>query len=129
MPGEPRQYVVDIELQTQEQFYALLERSEQLLLAGVPLPEKGARVRRGETLFGVRHAGRRLAFPSPLSGHVSRVNHELARWLAGKWSAGAAPSEEVAARLRAGLRSSVLVAPHTRERFRRLLDFIAPAGS
>ena len=41
------------------------------------LPEKGARVRRGETLFKARHGDRDLAFPSPLSGRVSRVNHEL----------------------------------------------------
>ncbi len=44
----------------------------------VELPEKGTRVRRGETLFGVKHGDRDTAFPSPLSGRVSRVNHELA---------------------------------------------------
>lgn len=37
-------YVADIELQTAEQFIELLERSEQLLLAGAPLQQGGAQV-------------------------------------------------------------------------------------
>lgn len=41
---EGERYVADIELQTSEQLLALLERSEQLLLAGVPLPEEGVHV-------------------------------------------------------------------------------------
>ena len=41
------------------------------------LPQEGERVRRGETLFRVKHGERDIAFPSPLSGRVSRVNHEL----------------------------------------------------
>jgi CheY-like chemotaxis protein len=43
----------------------------------VELPSKGARVRRGEPLFRVRHGEQDIAFPSPLSGRVSRVNHDL----------------------------------------------------
>ena len=37
-------YVVDIELQTVEEFWQLLERAEQLLLAGMVLPAGGAKV-------------------------------------------------------------------------------------
>jgi intracellular sulfur oxidation DsrE/DsrF family protein len=46
LPGvsEGQLFVADIELQTSGQFIALLERSEQLLLAGVPLPQEGAPV-------------------------------------------------------------------------------------
>ena len=43
----------------------------------VELPAKGSRVRRGEALFRVKRGDRDIAFPSPLSGRVSRVNHEL----------------------------------------------------
>ena len=43
----------------------------------VELPSKGMRVRRGETLFRVRHAERDIRFPSPLTGRVTRVHHEL----------------------------------------------------
>ncbi len=43
----------------------------------VELPMKGAQVSRGETLFRVLHGDRQIAFPSPLTGRVSRVNHEL----------------------------------------------------
>lgn len=43
----------------------------------VELPEKGTSVRRGETLFRLRHGEREIAFPSPLTGRVARVNHEL----------------------------------------------------
>jgi CheY-like chemotaxis protein len=43
----------------------------------VELPSKGARVRRGKTLFRVRHGERDIGFPSPLSGRVSRVHNEL----------------------------------------------------
>ena len=43
----------------------------------VELPTKGKRVKSGAVLFRVRHGDRDIAFPSPLSGRVSRVNHEL----------------------------------------------------
>jgi DNA-binding response OmpR family regulator len=43
----------------------------------VELPAKGARVKRGEVLFRVKNGDRDIAFPSPLTGRVSRVNHEL----------------------------------------------------
>jgi CheY-like chemotaxis protein/glycine cleavage system H lipoate-binding protein len=43
----------------------------------VELPQKGAQLRRGEILFRVKHGEHDIAFPSPLSGRVSRVNHEL----------------------------------------------------
>lgn len=46
LPGVPegQLFVADIELQTSDQFIALLERSEQLLLDGVPLPQDSAPV-------------------------------------------------------------------------------------
>ena len=43
----------------------------------IELPKKGRRVRRGETLFRVRHGERGIDFPAPLSGQISRVHHEL----------------------------------------------------
>ncbi len=43
----------------------------------VEWPTKGTRVGHGETLFRVRHGDKDIAFPSPLTGRVSRVNHEL----------------------------------------------------
>jgi intracellular sulfur oxidation DsrE/DsrF family protein len=44
VPSEDHYYVVDIELQTVDEFRQLLERAEQLLLAGVTLPDGDARV-------------------------------------------------------------------------------------
>jgi len=44
----------------------------------IALPEPGERVRKGQTLFTVSRGERSLAFRSPLSGRVARVNHELA---------------------------------------------------
>jgi CheY-like chemotaxis protein len=46
-------------------------------LDGLRLPEQGQQVRRGETLFTVERAGRSMSFAAPLSGRVTRVNHEL----------------------------------------------------
>jgi len=49
--------------------------------AGLPqaieLPRENAGVRRGEPLFTVRRGDCSLTFHSPLSGRVSKVNHEL----------------------------------------------------
>lgn len=42
--GEQQSYVADVALQTDVQFLQLLERAEQLLLAGLPLPDNDARV-------------------------------------------------------------------------------------
>ena len=41
---QEQRYVVDIELQTADDFGQLLNRAEQLLLAGVELPEGGTKV-------------------------------------------------------------------------------------
>lgn len=43
----------------------------------VELPEQGSTVRRGETLFTLRHGNRRLAVPSPLSARVTGLNEAL----------------------------------------------------
>jgi intracellular sulfur oxidation DsrE/DsrF family protein len=43
-PSEDQYYLVDIELQTAEEFQQLLNRAEQLILAGVSIPRGGARV-------------------------------------------------------------------------------------
>jgi CheY-like chemotaxis protein len=43
----------------------------------IGLPEAGQQVRKGQALFVVRRGERSLTFRSPLSGRVSRVNHEL----------------------------------------------------
>ncbi len=44
----------------------------------IRFPERGARVRRGDPLFSVRRGDRELGFPSPLSGRVLQVHHDLA---------------------------------------------------
>ena len=46
-------------------------------LEGIRMPEQGQEIRRGQTLFTVEREGRWMGFASPLSGKVSRVNHEL----------------------------------------------------
>lgn len=43
----------------------------------VELPASGATLRKGETLFTLRHGDHRLAVPSPVSGRVKGVNAEL----------------------------------------------------
>lgn len=43
----------------------------------VELPAKGAEIRKGETLFTLRHGNHRLAVPSPVSGRVASANTEL----------------------------------------------------
>lgn len=43
----------------------------------VEMPASGAHVRKGETLFTLRHGNHRLAVPSPVSGRVTGVNAEL----------------------------------------------------
>ncbi len=44
---------------------------------GVTLPNVGQVVKAGDPLFLIRHGGRKLAFSSPVGGHVSRVNVDL----------------------------------------------------
>jgi CheY-like chemotaxis protein len=44
----------------------------------IHFPEKGQRVAKGEELFRIKRAGKSLSFPSPLTGRVSKVNHEMA---------------------------------------------------
>jgi len=41
------------------------------------LPASGAKIRKGETLFALRHGDHRLAVPSPVSGRVRGINQEL----------------------------------------------------
>lgn len=43
----------------------------------IRLPEQGQQVRKGQALFAIRRGDRSLTFRSPLSGRVSKVNHEL----------------------------------------------------
>jgi glycine cleavage system H lipoate-binding protein len=43
----------------------------------VEMPASGAQVRKGETLFTLRHGNHRLSVPSPVSGRVTGVNAEL----------------------------------------------------
>ena len=43
----------------------------------IELPEPGRSVKRGEPLFHLKLGDQRLSFPSPLSGKVVRVNHDL----------------------------------------------------
>jgi len=45
--------------------------------ASISLPAEGQQVRKGDTLFVLRRGERSLTFRSPLSGRVSKVNHEL----------------------------------------------------
>jgi CheY-like chemotaxis protein len=44
---------------------------------GVTVPRIGQAVRAGEPLFSIKHGERLLTFPSPVTGHVSRVNEDL----------------------------------------------------
>jgi CheY-like chemotaxis protein len=46
-------------------------------LDDIEFPSKGSRVARGGLLFAIRKGGRRMAFSSPLSGKISKVNHNL----------------------------------------------------
>lgn len=43
----------------------------------VTLPEKGAKVKKGDILFSVKQGARRLDFPAPLSGKVTTPNSTL----------------------------------------------------
>lgn len=43
----------------------------------VEMPSSGAQIRKGETLFTLRHGEHRLAVPSPVSGRVTGINAEL----------------------------------------------------
>lgn len=43
----------------------------------VEMPSSGAQIRKGETLFTLRHGEHKLAVPSPVSGKVAGVNAEL----------------------------------------------------
>jgi glycine cleavage system H protein len=41
------------------------------------LPARGAKIRKGDTLFTLRHGDHRLAVPAPVSGRVTGINDEL----------------------------------------------------
>jgi len=43
----------------------------------VELPASGATIRKGETLFTLRHGNHRLSVPAPVGGRVTGVNAEL----------------------------------------------------
>lgn len=43
----------------------------------IEFPRAGSRVKRGEALFSIRREGVSLTYTTPVSGRVSRVNHEL----------------------------------------------------
>jgi len=43
----------------------------------IQLPEEGQPVRKGQVLFAIRRGDRSLTFHAPISGRVSKVNHEL----------------------------------------------------
>ena len=47
------------------------------ILDEIEFPSKSLLIAKGEPLFVVRKGDQRLAFPSPLSGKVSKVNHDL----------------------------------------------------
>ncbi|NHZ72915.1 MAG: response regulator [Nitrospirae bacterium] len=47
----------------------------------VDFPAQGSQVRKGEPLFTLRRGERALIFPSPLTGRVTGVNHDLTYYL------------------------------------------------
>ena len=47
----------------------------------IDLPSQGSHVRKGEPLFTLRRGERTLTFPSPLSGKITGVNHDLNYYL------------------------------------------------
>jgi len=46
-------------------------------IEAVDMPASGAQIRKGETLFTLRHGEHKLAVPSPVSGKVAGINAEL----------------------------------------------------
>ena len=104
----------------------------------VELPEKGTEVRCGETLFRVKSGEREIAFPSPLSGRVTRVNHELEyqierlrqRPYEAGWICAVEPEDLThdLQRLRIGA-DAVDWYQEEVESFRRVLDELAPLDS
>jgi CheY-like chemotaxis protein len=46
-------------------------------IESIEFPAKGAKIRKGESLFTIRGAGQSLVFPSALTGKVTKVHHEL----------------------------------------------------
>lgn len=106
-------------------------------ISEIEFPREGQRVARGETLFAVRSGGRKLAFPSPLTGVVSRVNHELGyhldllpvRPMGGGWVCRIVPAElaDDLRRLRIGADAIDWYKAEV-ERYRRRLREITPAS-
>ena len=47
----------------------------------IDFPAAGSQVRKGEPLFTLRRGERTLTFPSPLTGKVTGVNHDLTYYL------------------------------------------------
>jgi CheY-like chemotaxis protein len=47
----------------------------------IQFPKQGAHIHKGEPLFSLRRGDRTLTFPSPLSGKVTGVNHDLTYYL------------------------------------------------
>lgn len=43
----------------------------------IEFPDKNSHITKGEPLFVVRRGDQRLSFPSPLSGRIEKVNHDL----------------------------------------------------
>ena len=104
----------------------------------VQLPQKDAEVRRGEALFEVRRGNRSMTFPSPVSGRVARVNHELTfdldlfrrRPYEAGWICTVEPSDLTAdlQRMRIGF-DAVDWYQEEVETFRRALGELVPADS
>lgn len=104
----------------------------------IVFPREGQRISRGETLFSIRTGDRTLAFPSPLTGVISRVNHELTYHLdllpvkpfGGGWICRIAPGElaEDLRRLRIGA-DAIGWYKEEMERFRGKLKELHPASA
>lgn len=46
-------------------------------IAEIKLPNKGKKTKKGEPLFSIKQNSRTLTFPSPVSGEITKINHEL----------------------------------------------------
>src|SRR3990172_1196179 len=104
----------------------------------IVFPREGQKISRGDTLFSIRSGDRTLAFPSPLSGVVSRVNHELTYHLdllpvkpfGGGWICRIVPGElaEDLRRLRIGA-DAIGWDKEEMDRFRGKLKALHPASA
>jgi CheY-like chemotaxis protein/glycine cleavage system H lipoate-binding protein len=106
-------------------------------IADVVFPREGQKIARGETLFSIKRGDKTLEFPSPLSGVVSRVNHELAyhldllrlRPMGGGWICRIVPSDLAGdlRHLRIGA-DAIDWYKEEMERYRQRLKAIEPAS-